>query len=379
MKIDFYLKELIEKNGSDLHLKVGRPPLMRILGELIPTSHPPLSKKELEDILLSMLTEMQLNKLEKERDVDFSYLIEGVARFRGNIFHQMGCLGGVFRCIPFSIKTIDDLGLPEVLKDISSQQQGLILVTGPTGCGKSTTLAAMVHHINERANKHIVTVEDPIEFVHQDIKCTINQREIGSDARTFTEAVKKAMRQDPDVILIGEMRDNETINMALRASETGHLVLSTLHTTYAKQSINRIIDAFPLEDQQYVRVRTSMTLRAVIAQKLIVKADGSGRIAAMEIMLNTATIRKMIAEDRLNEIDKIIVDSKKLYKMQSLNQHLFDYVRDGIITRDEALASSINPNDLKIMFSTLLTGLEKEPTPEKAVPKTLTPPWMKSS
>lgn len=380
-KIDFYLKELIEKDGSDLHLKVGRPPLMRIYGELIPTSHPPLSKKDLEDILLSMLTEMQMNKLEKERDIDFSYLIEGVARFRGNIFYQMGCLGGVFRCIPFSIKTIDDLKLPEVLKEISSQQQGLILVTGPTGCGKSTTLAAMIHYINENFNKHIITIEDPIEFVHNDIKCTINQREIGNDARTFTEAVKKAMRQDPDVILIGEMRDNETINMALRASETGHLVLSTLHTTYAKQSINRIIDAFPLEDQQYIRVRTSMTLRAVIAQKLIVKSDGSGRVAALEIMLNTPTIKKMIAEDRLDEIDKIIVDSKKLYKMQSLNQHLFDYVKNGVITKEEALASSINPNDLRIMFNTLLPGLDKEihPEPAKIAPKTHTPPWLKSS
>jgi len=374
MKVDFYLRELVERNGSDLHLKVGRPPLMRILGELTPTNHPPISKKQMEELLLELLSEIQLNKLEKERDVDFSYLIEGVARFRGNIFHQMGYLGAVFRYIPFHIKTIDDLGLPEVLKDIASINQGLVLVTGPTGCGKSTTLAAIIEYINQRANKHIVTVEDPIEFVHEDIKCTINQREIGTDARTFTEAVKKAMRQDPDVILIGEMRDNETINMALRASETGHLVFSTLHTTYAKQSINRIIDAFPLEDQQYIRVRTAMTLRAVIAQKLIVKADGSGRVAAMEIMLNTPTIKKMIAEDRLDEIDKIIVESKKLYKMQSLNQHLFDYVKDGIITRDEALASSINPNDLRIMFSTLLTGLEKDPTPGKAAPKTLSPP-----
>lgn len=378
-KIDQYLTELTEKNGSDLHLKVDRPPLMRIMGELMPTSHPPISKREMEEILLEILTEMQMNKLEKERDVDFSYLLEGVARFRGNIFHQMGCLGAVFRCIPFSIKTIDDLGLPEILKEISLQPQGLVLITGPTGCGKSTTLAAMIHYINERLNKHIVTVEDPIEFVHQDIKCTINQREIGSDARTFTEAVKKAMRQDPDVILIGEMRDNETINMALRASETGHLVLSTLHTTYAKQSINRIIDAFPLEDQQYIRVRTAMTLKAVIAQKLVVKADGSGRIAALEVMLNTPTIKKLIAEERLDEIDKIIAESKKLFKMQTLNQHLFDFVKDGIITREEALASTQNPNDLKIMFNTLLAGFEKQPQAEKIIPKTHTPPWLKST
>lgn len=360
MKINIYLKELVEKNGSDLHLKVGRPPLMRINGELTPTTHPSIDKKEMEGILLSMLSEIQLNKLEKERDVDFSYLIEGVARFRGNIFFQMGNLGGVFRCIPFNIKTIDELGLPEVLKDIASEHQGLVLITGPTGCGKSTTLAAIIHYINERTNKHIVTAEDPIEFVHSDLKCTINQREIGSDARTFTEAVKKAMRQDPDVILIGEMRDNETINMALRASETGHLVFSTLHTTYAKQSINRIIDAFPLEDQQYIRVRTAMTIRAVIAQKLVVKADGSGRIAAMEIMLNTPTIKKLISEEKLDQIDQIIAESKKLYKMQSLNQHLFDYVKKGIITKEESLAQSQNPNDLKIMFNTLLPGMTTE-------------------
>ncbi len=357
MKIDVYLRELVEKNGSDLHLKVGRPPLMRINGELLPTVHPAISKKEMEEILLSMLTELQLNKLEKERDIDFSYLIEGLARFRGNIFFQMGNLGGVFRCIPFHIKTIDDLGLPSILKEIASQNQGLVLVTGPTGCGKSTTLAAIIHYINERFNKHIVTAEDPIEFVHPDLKCTINQREIGNDARTFTEAVKKAMRQDPDVILIGEMRDNETINMALRASETGHLVFSTLHTTYAKQSINRIIDAFPIEDQQYIRVRTAMTLRAVIAQKLLVKSDGDGRLAAMEIMLNTPTIKKLIAENKLDQIDQMIAESKKLYKMQSLNQHLFDYVTQGLITKEEALAHSQNPNDLKIMFNTLLANI----------------------
>ena len=375
MKIVGYLNELIEKNGSDLHLKVGRPPLMRILGELIPTTHTPISKKEMEDTLLPILSEIQMNKLEKERDVDFSYLLEGVARFRGNIFFQMGCLGAVFRHIPFRIKTLDELGLPEVLKEIASKQQGLVLVTGPTGCGKSTTLAAIIQYINERFNKHIVSIEDPVEFVHKDIKCTINQREIGTDARTFTEAVKKAMRQDPDIILIGEMRDNETINMALRASETGHLVFSTLHTTYAKQSINRIIDAFPLEDQQYIRVRTSMTLSAVIAQKLIVKADESGRVAALEIMLNTPTIKKMIAEDKLDQIDKIIAESKKLFKMQSLNQHLFDFVKNGIISKEEALASSQNPNDLNIMFNTFLTMVTPE---KKAVSTPPRPSWMKT-
>ncbi|MCX7913391.1 MAG: type IV pilus twitching motility protein PilT [Thermodesulfovibrionales bacterium] len=371
MKVDLYLRELVERNGSDLHLKVGRPPLFRINGQLIPSSYPTISKREMEQILLPLLTEMQLNRLEKERDIDFSYSIEGVGRFRGNIFFQMNNLGGVFRFIPFHIRTIDDLGLPEVLKEIASENQGLVLVTGPTGCGKSTTLAAIIHYINERAHKHIITIEDPIEFVHTDIKCTINQREIGTDARTFTEAVKKAMRQDPDVILIGEMRDNETINMALRASETGHLVFSTLHTTYAKQSINRIIDAFPMEDQQYIRVRTSMTLRAVIAQKLIVKADGSGRVAAMEIMINTPTIRKLIVEDKLDQIDHIIAESKKLYKMQTLNQHLFEYVKMGVITKEEALAQSQNPNDLKIMFNTQLLGSERDKRPPS-----LTPPWM---
>ncbi|MCX8029966.1 MAG: type IV pilus twitching motility protein PilT [Thermodesulfovibrionales bacterium] len=373
MKIDFLLQQLVDKKGSDLHLKVGRPPLMRINGELLPSEHPVISKKDIEELLLPLLNELQLNRLEKERDIDFSYLINGVGRFRGNIFFQMGTLGGVFRYIPFQIKTIDDLGLPLVLKDIASQNQGLVLVTGPTGCGKSTTLAAIIQYINERFNRHIITIEDPIEFVHSDIKCTINQREIGNDARTFTEAVKKAMRQDPDVILIGEMRDNETINMALRASETGHLVFSTLHTTYAKQSINRIIDAFPLEDQQYIRIRTAMTLRAVIAQKLVVKADGSGRIAVMEIMLNTPTIKKLIAEDKLDHIDQVIAESKKLFKMQTLNQHLFDYVKQGIITKEEALANSNNPNDLKIMFNTLLAEFPKE----KEIPPK--PPWFEKT
>lgn len=356
MKIDEYLRFLVSQQGSDLHLKVGRPPLMRIKGELIPSGYPVVGKDEIKDILLPMITDFQAKKLEDERELDFSYLVEGLARFRGNIFHQMGNLGAVFRVIPVQIKTVDQLNLPQVLKEIVFKNQGIILVTGPTGSGKSTTLAALIDHLNENRNHHIITIEDPVEFVHKDKKCVINQREVGFDTRSFSEALKRALRQDPDVILVGEMRDSETITIAMTAAETGHLVFSTLHTNDAKQSIDRIIDTFTPEQQHQVRMQLAMTLCATVSQRLIKKSDGTGRVAVIEIMIVTPTIRKMIEEGKVGAIDKAIQDSASLYKMQTMNQHLFQRVNEGVITKEDALSVSNNPNDLRIIFQTQTSG-----------------------
>jgi twitching motility protein PilT len=350
--LNFYLREMLKRGGSDLHLKVGRPPLFRIKGDLLPSEFPQLSQKDVEDLLLPILNGVQKERLDRERELDFSYIIDDLARFRGNYFYQMDKLGGVFRGIPMHIASLDDLGLPEVLKEIISREQGLILITGPTGSGKSTTLAALVDYINERTNKHVITIEDPLEFVHSDKKCVISQREVGADTFSFAAALKHALRQDPDIILVGEMRDPETIHTALTASETGHLVLSTLHTTFAKQSISRIVDAFEPALQNHVRIRTAMSLVATIAQKLVKRSDGSGRVAVMEVMINTPTIRKLILEEKLDSIDKAIADSAKLYKMQTTNQHLFSLVQRGVLTKDDALTASYNPNDLRIMFQT---------------------------
>jgi twitching motility protein PilT len=312
-----------------------------------------------------MLTEVQAKKLENEREIDFSYLVEGLARFRGNIFHQMGFLGAVFRVIPVEIVTIDQLNLPQVLKELVFRNQGIILVTGPTGSGKSTTLAAMIDYLNENRSDHIITIEDPLEFVHRDKKCVINQREVGLDTRSFAEALKRALRQDPDVILVGEMRDPETISIAMTAAETGHLVFSTLHTNDAKQSMDRIIDTFPPEQQHQVRMQLAMTLCAIISQRLIKKSDGSGRVAVIEVMINTPTIRKMIEEGKIGAIDKAIHDSASLYKMQTMNQHLFRLVKEGTITQEAALGISNNPNDLRIMFQTQMPGAPPASPPSK--------------
>lgn len=346
------LKELVDSGGSDLHVKCGRPPLLRLRGELLATDSPVVSREEMEQMLRTVVSPLQLGKLTEERELDFSYLVEGLGRFRGNIFYQMGLPGAVFRAIPTKIKTVDELKLPPALKQIAEKRQGIILVTGPTGSGKSSTLAAIINLINESRHDHIITIEDPVEFVHIDKSCTINQREVGSDTRSFSEALKRALRQDPDIILVGEMRDPETISIAMTAAETGHLVLSTLHTNDAKQSIDRVIDSFSSDQQHQVRMQLAMTLSAVISQKLAKTSDGKGRIAVVEIMINTPTIRKLIEDGRTGMIDKAIAESALLYNMQTMNQHLFELVRGGIITREEAVSTSKNPNDLKIMLET---------------------------
>lgn len=364
--LDKLLQELIEKKGSDLHFKAGRPPFLRLRGDLVPTDNPPLSGEEIQKLLYSVTTSEQQKKLLEEKELDFSFAVKTIsARFRGNAFYQQGLLGAVFRIIPGKTPTLDELKIPPVIKEIAARPQGLILVTGPTGSGKSTTLAAIVDYINESFPKHIITVEDPLEFVHTDKKSVINQREIGMDTFSFANALKRALRQDPDVILVGEMRDEETVSIAVTAAETGHLVLSTLHTNDAKQSIDRIIETFPPEGQHQIRMQLANTLCAVIAQRLLKRSDGQGRVAALEIMINTPTIKKLIEENKIGMITRAMEESATLYHMQSFNQALFNLWKENLITQEEAISVSPNPNDLKILFQTSTFGQAQAQAPAK--------------
>ncbi len=362
VNLEQLLQELVEKNGSDLHLKLGRPPVLRIRGDLVPMDNEQLKTEDIQQSVYSVTTPEQQKKLTEERELDFSFAVKTLsARFRGNAFYQRGVLGAVFRVIPAKIPTLDDLKFPPVLKDIASRPQGLVLVSGPTGCGKSTTLAAIIEYINENFPKHIITIEDPLEFVHQDKKSIINQREIGIDTYSFAGALKRALRQDPDIILVGEMRDQETISIAVTAAETGHLVLSTLHTNDAKQAIDRVIDTFPPEGQHQIRMQLANTLLAVIAQRLLKRADGKGRIATLEIMINSPTIKKLIEENKTTAINKAMEESVTFYQMQTFNQALFKLWKENLITQEDALAASPNPNDLKIQFETTTFGQTSAP------------------
>ena len=375
MNIDKYLKYLVESNGSDLHLKVGRPPLIRVLGDLFPTELPTVTKQQMDNLVLSMLSSHQKKKLEDERELDFSYLVEGLARFRGNVFFQLGELGAVFRAIPIHVKTLDELEIPEVLKELIFKNQGIILITGPTGSGKSTTLASAIDLLNESVQKHIISIEDPIEFVHFDKKCTVSQREVGSDTLSFAQALKRALRQDPDIILVGEMRDAETIQIAMTAAETGHLVFSTLHTNDAKQSIDRIVDTFGPDQQHQVRMQLAVTLVATLSQRLIKKSNHSAMTPIVEVMINTPMVKKLIEEGKTGQIDKVIADSAQLYKMQTMNQHLYQLVRGNVLTREDALNASNNPNDLRIMFQTQPMIPKRDLSTKQAPGSKL--PWIK--
>lgn len=350
MKIEELLKLMVEKKGTDLHLKAGLPPMVRISGDIEPLLDGEKLTSEKIRELVSKFAGCEEEKIRENKEFDFAVELPGIARFRGALFFQKGNYGVVFRTIPTRIPTVDDLKLPAVLKEIASYEQGLVLVTGPTGSGKSTTMAAIINHINETSKKNIITIEDPIEFVHTDNKSIINQREIGMDTNTFSTALKSALRQDPDVILVGEMRDPETILTAITAAETGHLVISTLHTNDTKQTIDRVIDSFPSEQQTPVRFQLSLFLIAVVAQRLVKRKDGNGMAAAIEIMINTPFIRSLIAEGKTGQISKAIEDSASFYKTQSFNQSLLSLYKAGAITAEEALATSNNPSDLKIQI-----------------------------
>jgi twitching motility protein PilT len=346
MELDNLLRMLVEREGSDLHMRVGEPPVIRIHGDLIRTDLPILSPDDVERILFAILSEERIQKFKDNMELDLSYEIKGLSRFRVNLFRQQGHIGAVLRAIPIKIKTIDDLMLPPVVKDICLRPRGLILVTGPTGSGKSTSLAAMVDHINRNRRSHILTIEDPIEFLHTDIMSEINQREIEMDTHSFAAALKHCMRQNPDVILVGEMRDLETISLAITAAETGHLVFATLHTTDAPQTIDRVIDVFPPEQQEQIRTQLSVTLLSIISQTLLPREDITGRVAAFEIMIATSAIRSLIREGKTHQIYTDIQTGADL-GMQSLDQCLINLVRKRMISYENALGKSSNPREFQ--------------------------------
>jgi twitching motility protein PilT len=345
------LRRVIETGGSDLHLKVPSPPLIRIHGRLQPIPDADrLMPQDTEEVLRTMVTEeKKLEDFERERELDFSFGLQGAGRFRVNAFHQRGSVSFVFRAIPSDIKTVEELNLPSVINDLADEERGIILVTGTTGSGKSTTLAAMIDRMNTHHAKHIVTIEDPIEFLHRDKMSIINQREVGQDTLSFKSALKRVLRQDPDVILVGEMRDEETVRTALSAAETGHLVLSTLHTVDAPESINRIIDFFEPHMQPQARAMLAGTLKGVISQRLARTADAKGRVAVCEVLRTTARIKDMIMDpDMTGQIPAAIAEGA-YYGMQTFDQALLGHLQAGRIDMDEALNMATSPHDFKLM------------------------------
>jgi len=346
MELQDLLLMTIERDASDLHLKAGQPPILRIYGRLTRTELPVLTSEEIQRMMYTILTEEQKRRFERERELDMAYALPGKARFRVNMSWQRRCVGASLRQIPAKVRTIDELGLPQVLKKLAMMPRGLVLVTGPTGSGKSTTLAAMIDYINENRRAHILTIEDPIEFVHQDKKSTITQREVGTDTKSFAEALRHAMRHTPDVILVGEMRDLETISLAITAAETGHLVFATLHTNDAPQTVDRIIDVFPPAQQNQIRMQLSLTLAGVASQQLLPRADGKGRIAAFEIMIVTPAIRALIREAKTHQLYSIIQTSGEL-GMIAMDHYLLQLYEKGVVAYEEALLKSSNPREFE--------------------------------
>jgi len=338
--IDNLLRELVARDASDLHIKCGKQPVMRIRGDLERIG-PVLNDDQVHELLYSILTPDRRERLEHFKELDLSYYVEGLARFRVNMFWQRHKIGAVFRVIPYKIRTIDDLGLPHVTKNISLMPRGLVLVTGPTGSGKSTSLAAMINHINENRKLHIMTVEDPIEYVHADKTSIINQRELGTDTHSFAEALKHVMRQNPDVILVGEMRDLETIQLAITAAETGHLVFSTLHTVDAAQTIDRIVDVFPPSQQAQIRTQLGVTIQAIVSQTLLPKKDGTGRVAAFEVLVANPAIRTLIREGKTHQIYMDIQTGAE-QGMQTLDGHLLKLLADGVVDFEHTLGKCSN-------------------------------------
>jgi twitching motility protein PilT len=350
ISVEELLQQLVERGGSDLHVTAGSPPKIRIDGKLISTEHNVLDPETSQKLVYSILDNEQVARFERDFELDMSFGIAGLGRFRTNVFMQRGAVGAVLRIIPFEIKTPKELGLPHALiEQLCSLPKGLILVTGATGSGKSTTLASMIDHINRTRNEHIVTIEDPIEFVHRNKGCLINQREVGSDTHSFQNALRHVLRQDPDIVLIGEMRDQTTIEAALTLSETGHLTFASLHTSDAVQTMNRIVDVFPAYQQQQIRTQLSFTLQAVFCQQLVPKADGRGRSLAAEVMVANSAIRSLIREDKAHQIYSIIQTGGKS-GMKTMNQALYDLYQQKLITYEEALSRTSDPDDLKRVF-----------------------------
>jgi twitching motility protein PilT len=345
------LKKMLEMSGSDLHITTQSPPQVRVHGHMTPLDLPPLQPAETKQLAYSVLTDAQKHRFEESLELDFSFGVKGLARFRGNLFNQRGAVGAVFRVIPFEIKSFDQLALPPVVARMCEKPRGLILVTGPTGSGKSTTLAAMLDKINTDRHEHIITIEDPIEFVHQHKSCLVNQREVGADTKSFGNALRAALREDPDVVLIGEMRDLETIEAALRIAETGHLTFGTLHTNSAASTINRVIDVFPSHQQSQIRAQLSLVLEGVMCQALLPRIDGRGRACAMEIMIPNSAIRNLIREDKIHQIYGSMQVGQEKFGMQTFNQSLATLYLKKQIALDVALARSSNADELQDMIN----------------------------
>lgn len=345
------LQLMIERGASDLHITTGSPPQLRMNGKLTPISSTLLSASDTKQMCYSILTESQKQRFEEDNELDLSFGVKGLSRFRANIFVQRGAVTAAIRSIPFSLKTFEDLGLPAVVGELVRKPRGLVLVTGPTGSGKSTTLAAMIDKINNERQEHIVTIEDPIEFVHNHKMCIVNQREVHADTKSFKNALKYILRQDPDVVLIGEMRDLETIESALTISETGHLTFATLHTNSSIQTINRIVDVFPAYQQPQIRAQLSFVLEGVISQQLLPRKDGKGRVMATEVMIPNPAIRNLIREDKIHQLYSVMQTGQSKFGMQTMTQSLYDLLMRGLITRDEAIGRSNIPDELVSMIN----------------------------
>jgi len=357
--MDQLLRTLVEKGGSDLHITAGSPPVIRLDGDLVPMEVPTLSGSDVKQIAYSILTEAQKKRFEEENELDVSFGIKGLSRFRTNVFVQRGAVAAAIRVIPHEILTFEELGLPPVVKKLAEKPRGLVLVTGPTGSGKSTTLASIIDKINEEQHEHIVTVEDPIEFVHRHKNCIVNQREVGTDTNSFASALKYALRQDPDVVLIGEMRDLETIEAALMISETGHLAFATLHTNSAVQSINRIIDVFPAHQQPQVRAQLSFVLEGVLSQQLLSKASGGGRCMAVEVMVPNDAIRNLIREDKIHQVYSMMQTGQAKFGMQTMNQSLLELYKRRFITYEQAVRQSGVPEEMREMLAREEAGMNQ--------------------
>jgi twitching motility protein PilT len=356
------LKAMVEKGASDLHITTGSAPQLRIDGKLVPLKTGALSPVETKQLCYSILTDAQKHKFEEESELDLSFGVKGLSRFRANVFMQRGAVAGAFRTIPFKILSFQELGLPPIVTEMAKKPRGLILVTGPTGSGKSTTLASIIDKVNTDRHEHIITIEDPIEYLHPHKNCIVNQREVGADTQGFKKALKHILRQDPDVVLIGEMRDLETIEAALVISETGHLAFGTLHTNSCVQTINRILDVFPPHQQPQVRAQLSFVLEGVLTQNLLPRAGGPGRVLALEVMIPNAAIRNLIREDKVHQIYSQMQMGQQKFGMQTFNQSLAVLVGKKLITVEEALGRSSDPDELRNM---LMSG-QGTPRPQTA-------------
>lgn len=342
MEVTRLLTFAVKNRASDIHLSSGEPPLLRIDGDIKKLDHPPMTKEEVHTLLYDIMNENQRKTFEERRELDFSFELGDIGRFRVNVFMHRQGEAAAFRIIPTAIPSMEQLGLPPIIRDLCGREQGLVLVTGPAGCGKSTTLAAMIEHLNNTLEGHIITIEDPIEFVHKSRKCLIHQRELGSHTYSFVNALRSALREDPDVILVGEMRDLETIQLALTAAETGHLVLSTLHSPSAPQTVDRVIDVFPAAQQAQIRTQFADSMEAIITQRLL-KKKGGGRALALEILKGTPAVRNLIREKKTHQLPSVMQVGQK-EGMQTMDMALLELVNEGMVTREEAQSKSMNPN-----------------------------------